>query len=73
MKTYEIWSEGFHVNEGLSPAHFYGIQQAESFKEACILVARKHPGFAHNFDADRMTHWGCQLFDNEHDARQSFG
>lgn len=73
MKSYEIWSEGFHVMEGRSPAHFHGIAEGHDFKEACKNFAILDSEFARYFDEERMTHWGCRLFDNETEARQAFG
>lgn len=72
-KEYEVWSEGFHVMEGRANAHFWGKVEAYSFGDACWTLMAMNAEFREYFDAKRMTHWGCRLFDNEVDARKSFG
>ena len=68
-KVFEIWSEGYAITGGRGKALFHGKIKATSFKEACDIL----------FDDDKfynpenLTYWGCKLFDNETDARKSFG
>ena len=69
MKEYEIWSEGYAATGESAPAHLHGKQEAESFFEACLIFFKG----SYLFNVDRMTYWGCRLFDNETDARKSFG
>ena len=66
---YQIWSEGYVANGDKNTAMHHGEYEADSFKEACILWGNELP----DFDSDRLTYWGCRLFDNEADARKSFG
>ena len=73
MKKYEIWSEGFVVMEGRGKAQLHGYAEGNTFKEACINYAKSDKEFDFYFDPNRMTYWGCKLFDNEADARVSFG
>lgn len=67
---YTIWSEGFnttgHSGKAIVMAHDI---EASSFEEAC-LKAFKDDKF---FDEKNLTYWGCRLFDNETEARESFG
>lgn len=78
MKQYEIWMEGYLCSgmDGIpANAMLLGTVEAESFKEACATLCspkgfQKHYG---NFDSERLSVWGCRLFDNEADARRSFG
>lgn len=42
--------------------------EAETFREACDKVCSDP-----NYNAEHLTVWGCRLFDNEADARKSFG
>jgi hypothetical protein len=72
-KVYEIWREGFHVMEGHSHAVLCGTAKGSSFKDACYAFSKKNSEFKTYFDAQKMTWWGCRLFDNETDARKSFG
>lgn len=69
MKEYNIWSEGFIVMEGRSGAHYHGKIKANSFKEACDNFFKNDSLYS----PERMTYWGCKLFDNEQEARKSYG
>lgn len=70
-KTWQVWATGWRDNGGSSPASLLGEASAPSFEEACEMVANtKHPEL---FDRNNLTYWGCGLFDNEAQARQSFG
>lgn len=73
MKEYEIWSEGFVVMEGRGVAILHGYATGNDFKEACINYSKTNKEFEFYFDPERMTYWGCGLFDNETDARRNFG
>jgi len=69
---YQIWSEGYAATGERAPASFEGEVEANSFHEACILLLKDR------LDKDsqgncRMSVWGCRLFDNEAEARKSFG
>lgn len=72
----EIWSEGYRVTGDIGTAQLLGVVEADSFDEGVDKyletapselkeVYQKHHG-GHSI-------WGCQLFDNEKDARKSFG
>lgn len=73
MNQYAIWSEGFHVMEGRSGAILHGYAEGETFEDACKNLAEKDSSFKGYFDPERLTYWGCRLFDNEVEARVSFG
>lgn len=75
MQIFEIWSEGYDVPECKSGAKKLGQAEAETFQEACNIFCsslhwQERNGF---YDSKRLTIWGCRLFDNEIDARRSFG
>lgn len=72
-KTFEIWSEGWRANGGSGTATFHGTSTGYTFKEACDNLALRRKDFAQFYDPERMTYWGCKLFDNERDARATFG
>lgn len=73
-KVYEIWCEGFVTMESRSGAQLLGIIRAESFKSAVIKFFNLHDKTVNDyFDEERMTFYGCKLFDNEADARKTFG
>lgn len=73
MKKFQIWSEGFETNGNSAQACFHGEGKGETFREACENFADMHPEFAKYFNPHHMAYWGCALFDNEEDARKSFG
>ena len=66
---YEIWMEGYAAIGEYSGATFHGKIEAESFKDACI---KKFQGNKY-FNSEKLTYWGCGLFDNVIDARKNFG
>ena len=67
IKTYEIWSEG-HCSTGYDEkTTFHGTSTGHTFREAAInLLGEK-------IDPNKLSIYGCALFDNEIDARKSFG
>lgn len=76
-KNIEIWSEGYRASGDSSTAIFIGQFMAESFDEAVELYNKnrnKHYTMEAKKHADG--HWSiyaCRLFDNELEARKSFG
>lgn len=70
MKLFEIWCEG---HQATGKADLIGYMMAYDFKQACEIYAKLVPSFKKHFDPESMTYWGCKLFDNEKDARKSFG
>lgn len=75
---FQIWSEGYLATgmEGIPvTAKMLAEVEAETFREACDKVCsdpdwQKRYG---NYNAEHLTVWACGLFDNEADARKSFG
>lgn len=73
---YEIWSEGFRVSgETGSKAYKLGEQEANSFIEACDLFVKSNPQYKGCYKKVKGVpyYWGCRWYDNEADARRSFG
>lgn len=72
LRKFDIWSEGWCANEGVSPAHLVarGVEGTD-FTDAC----KRHYKNDELFDirGDRPCYWGCGLYDNEAEARRSFG
>ncbi|MEJ7831207.1 MAG: hypothetical protein WKF91_23580 [Segetibacter sp.] len=78
MREYQIWSEGFAATGERGGATFHGKQMAETFDEACDLFFKGNSTYDSLLDGRDMktlirAYWGCRLFDNEADARRSFG
>lgn len=86
-REFEIWMSGFAITGNQQGAQFIGKAKGETFKEACqnyeypedILGWNKevivHKGDKLKLDAhyDWPSIWACKLYDNEVDARKSFG
>ena len=75
MKLFEIWAEGYIVPECHARAMLMGKQEAETFEQACDLFFENNPDkdCYRKIEDGTPIFWGCKLFDNEADARKSFG
>jgi hypothetical protein len=64
--------EGYVITGNSSTATFEGVFEANSFREACdqAFNDEKHKGY---YDRERLTYWGCGLYDNHTDAAKAFG
>lgn len=82
MKHYDIWIEGYLATgmEGI-PARAHMIAsniEANSFIEAVKKWYKSEPDASYRYGDLIIRNgvaslWGCRLFDNEKDARKSFG
>ena len=74
MQKYEVWSEGYRMNCEEGHACLEGTYEANSFQEACDIMAHDK-GYDKSglYNKEHRSVWGCRLFDNEEDARKSFG
>lgn len=78
MKEYEIWIEGFNATGESATAKKLGEFEGESFIDACNRNKEKLGLDLNDDDTMRLFDgrpciWACRLFDNETDARKSFG
>ena len=73
MKTFEIWSEGFAVTGNSAIAGFEGNYEGEDFVSACKAMVLAKGWDNRLYSAESNSFWGCRFFDNEADARKSFG
>lgn len=73
MYNYEIWSEGFNATGESGRATFHGASIGVDFKDACDRFAENNKDFKYYYSPERLTYWGCRLFDNHADAAVSFG
>ena len=74
MHKYEVWREGYRATGEEGYASFIGSVYADSFKEACdILCANRDDKIYGRYDSEKLMVWACRLFDNEEDAKRSFG
>jgi len=75
MKKFQIWTEGYSATGQSSKAHYHSEVEAETFCDA-VKVYRDSLTDERSkncIDLNRLTFWGCRFFDNESDARKSFG
>ncbi len=89
MKEFEVWSEGYRATGEGAEASLLGTYTAETFDDAVAAYLSDHPQQRQYYgnkqryaerSADGImqvvtwhTIWACRLFDNEADARKSFG
>ena len=77
-RKFQIWSEGYSVTGQYQKAIYHGEFEAETFEQACdkwieTLDEYSKQCYTPSKDGSRPMLWGCRLFDNETDARKSFG
>jgi hypothetical protein len=73
-KVYEVWSEGYAATGESAGARFHGKFKGMTFKDAVeSYINTLSPDAQKSFNGERLTYWGCRFFDNEQDARKSFG
>lgn len=74
-KKWNLWMEGYDfvgiLASGRNEARFYGTVEAETFVKACDEFFKNENSY--RSDSVRPSVWGCRLFDNETDARKSYG
>lgn len=72
VKPYTVWMEGFAATGQNSRASLVGTVEATSFQEACEKLYETATDKSY-WNKEKTAIWGCRLFDNEADARKSFG
>ena len=78
VPTHSIWREGF-LTSGMdgtpSQAVLLGSVKAETFEEACNILCSPSSWQKYNgsYNKENNTVWGCRLFNNEVEARNTFG
>ena len=74
---YEIWVEGWAATGQYDVAKFLGIWPGETFDAAVQEWNRqknsKNTWGELEYRNGQWSVWGCKLFDNEADARKTFG
>lgn len=68
-REFEIWSEGYSASGERGSATLHGNVRARDFASACAWRFQGRP----DFDVGKLTLYGCRLFDNEAEARRSYG
>lgn len=78
-KIWHVWCEGYAATGERGTASFVGKKWATTFDRACFLLHKERGGnrmcgeFTPSHDGRPPMYWGCRLFDNEADARRSYG
>lgn len=76
-KLWDIWAEGYSVTGESSGATLLASNvEAKTFTEAVetwLKTVTSHNPYITKQNDGTYTYWGCRLFDNERDARKSFG
>lgn len=73
---YNIWIEGYAATGESNTAQCLANgAPGDSFREAVIAWVASPAGahWQNDFDADRLSFWGCRAFDNESEARRNYG
>lgn len=74
---FRVWREGYVLNGDSAPAHVVAVGDWPDLDTAMHdLVARgrfKHSTYPVAKVDGYWQQWGCRFFDNEADARRSFG
>jgi hypothetical protein len=73
MPLFEIWMEGYAATGESAEAKKIAMVEAPTFREACTIAMSRPPWNDGNYRPASNKYWGCGLFDNEADARKSFG
>lgn len=75
MKEYELWTEGYMATGESGEATFHGKFKGNTFKEAiqAFKDTLTDERSIRCVDVEKKKFWGCRFFDNEADARKSFG
>lgn len=79
MQKFEVWSEGYAATgqsgnaQRLTIGNEDTLWEGESFQKACENALRTLEWDMSYYDKKRNTYWACRFFENEVDARKSFG
>lgn len=73
FNNFQIWREGYATNGERDTAKFIGMENSTTFEEAVKLHMLRHPELGIEKRGKRYCIWGCFLYDNEADARKTFG
>lgn len=70
---YEVWIEGYAATGDRANARFLGKFSGPDFKSACIEAMKALKWDMGYYDEERNSFWACRFYDNEREARASFG
>lgn len=72
---WEVWTEGYRATGEEQGAVFHGIYRGETFQDALVAfrASLEDSRTEKLVNLAKGTFWGCRFFDNETEARESFG
>lgn len=70
--TIDLWMEGFAATGQYGQAQKLGIYEADTLDKAVEAWVAEDPNRA-DYMSGTKSYWGCRFFDNEEDARKTFG
>jgi hypothetical protein len=74
MAKFEIWNEGYAASGGSGKAQYLGSFEADTFQEACMKAMKELEWDIDTYyDPAKNSFWDCRFYNNEVDARKSFG
>ncbi len=80
MKKFTLWTEGYMATGEQGRAFLLGAYPVETIDEAVELYLQENPDMRkylaiHNEPNARSKYslWACRLFNNEEDAKKSYG
>lgn len=75
MNKYQLWTEGYSVSGNKCKAIYHGEFEGDTFYHAVVNFSKTLGKYKNGscIDLVKLTLWGCRFFDNEKDARKSFG
>lgn len=74
MKTWDIWIEGYVATGNTAGHRLMGKAEGNTFREAVINFTNSDKANSWGtFNEDRLSFWGCRVFDNHEDAAKAFG
>lgn len=73
---YPLWIEGYEVTGNSATASYLGVFEGKTFNEACDNWAKtiEQPEYYKSGnERQKPNYWACKIFENELEARKSFG
>ncbi|ATS92370.1 hypothetical protein DLP05_083 [Stenotrophomonas phage vB_SmaS_DLP_5] len=70
---FDVWMEGYQASGDSGTAMYMGRARGKDFQTACAKALYNKGCVMSLYNPRLGTYWGCRLYDNEQDARKSFG
>lgn len=73
---YPLWIEGYEVTGNSATASYLGVFEGKTFNEACDnweKTIEQPEYYKSGNERQKPNYWACKIFENELEARKSFG